>query len=334
MNDKCPICLEDLRTNLGVIASCGHCLHTSCWDELKQSVTHNNDSIYGSSSNTKHPRCPICKHKAKRFVKMYLELTSNNKQQPSFQTDQSSSSSTTSTTSTINPVMMESEADQAVRCLSSENFRLKQKLRELESVSKDQSELLLEVLPKYDAMEHQAKLHTIEKAYLESKLEGIEAENAELISDWNLVEIKMQNLEGENQALQEENEILKNARDILAKRLVKITMRKNIRSNNDDKNVENKTSKMSHKRKRVEGLHSKATPTPPNLLNSNQNKTVVSKRREKRTRESIAHEYEMEKRNLKKLLMDANNETDKLKKRVEKLKRRVKKERRTRGLSM
>ena len=235
---------------------------------------------------------------------------------------------------------MESEAEEAVRCLSSENFRLKQKLRELESVSKDQSELLLEVLPKYDAMEHQAKLHAIEKAYLESKLEGIEAENAELISDWNLVEIKMQNLEGENQALQDENEILKSARDILAKRLVKLTMRNSLRSNGDDnddehdEHVENSASTRSHTRKRVDGLCSKASPTPPNLLNSNQNKTVVSKRREKRTRESIAHEYEMEKRKLKKMLMEANNETDKLKKRVEKLKRRVNKERRTRGLSM
>jgi chromosome segregation ATPase len=231
---------------------------------------------------------------------------------------------------------VESEADEAVRCLSSENFKLKQKMRELESVSKDQSELLLEVLPKYDALEHQVKMHDIEKAYLERKLEGIEAENAELISDWNLVEIKMQNLEGENQALKEENGILKSARDILAKRLVKITMR-NITSSKDGDNIDGSTSNKSMKRRRVmDDMHSDANRTPQNLLNTNHSnkKTVVLKRRKKRTRESIAREYEMEKRKLKHMLAEATNETDKLKKRVEKLKRRVNKERRTRVLSI
>lgn len=324
MNDKCPICLEDLRRQIGVITSCGHCLHESCWDELKKNATQSDSTNVDSNSTMKHPRCPVCKHKAKRFVKMYLELSSP-------QQNESSSTSTALSTSSC----IESEADEAVRCLSSENFRLKQKMRELESVSKDQSELLLEVLPKYDALEHQAKLHGIEKAYLESKLEGIEAENAELISDWNLVEIKMQNLEGENQALKEENGILKSTKDILAKRLVKLTMR-NTTPSKDINHVEDITSSVPMKRRRVMNeMHSMAVPTPQNLLNTNHtNKTVVSKRRKKRTRESIAREYEMEKKKLVSMLAEATNETDKLKKRVEKLKRRVNKERRTRGLSI
>lgn len=334
MNDKCPICLEELRTKLGVIPSCGHCLHESCWEELKQNATQNDSTNVVSSSTLKHPRCPVCKHKAKRFVKMYLELSSPQQIVSSSTSTLASSTSMSSSTS----MHVESEADEAVRCLSSENFKLKQKMRELESVSKDQSELLLEVLPKYDALEHEVKLHNIEKAYLESKLEGIEAENAELISDWNLVEIKMQNLEGENQALKEENGILKSARDILAKRLVKITMR-NITSSKDGDNIDGSTSNKSMKRRKVmDDMHSDANRTPQNLLNTSTNhpnkKTVVLKRRKKRTRESIAREYEMEKRKLKHMLAEATNETDKLKKRVEKLKKRANKERRTRGLSI
>jgi hypothetical protein len=101
---------------------------------------------------------------------------------------------------------------------------------------------------------------------------------------------------------------------------------RNTTPSKDVNHVEDITSSMPIKRRRVMNeIHSMAVPTPQNLLNTNHtNKTVVSKRRKKRTRESIAREYEMEKKKLVSMLTEATNETDKLKRRVEKLKRRWK----------
>eukprot|EP01083_Nonionella_stella_P031010 84974_1 len=269
MTDKCPICLEELRSSIGTITPCGHCLHVECFQKLRMATKKMNDDENNDSDSSelpsKLPRCPVCKRKAKKFVNLYLTFEDKTNQQQlrqlQLQQQQSSclpqchndndddrsciplsfdqhqrerSMSTTSigTAGTLSSehstINIDSDVVEAVRNLTTENFRLQKSLRELKSLSRDQSELLLDIMPKLQHLESRLTTTSHEKSLIEKELRLVEDENSELISDWNNVELKLHMLQSEKNELQhrlhqskEENSQLSSRRSIVDTKLAK-----------------------------------------------------------------------------------------------------------------
>ena len=268
MPDKCPICLEELRQSIGTIA-CGHCFHRECFNNLSNAHTNAIDSCLPSS---KLPRCPVCKQKSKKFIALYITLDERE--------DSSGSCS--------------DDATEAVRSLASENFQLQKTLRELQSLSKDQSDLLLEVLPKFDDLETKLDQTNEEKEMIEKELRDVEAENAELISDWNEVEMKMQLLKAEKNEL---------------KKHLKETKRENSDLSNRRDEVDQKLAKARKKKKRIESAWEEG---------------FVEQERQAQELDFAKDQIiqsQTEKKQLTKLLEKSQSETSKLKRKVRKLKR-------------
>jgi hypothetical protein len=296
MPDKCPICLEELLSSICTITPCGHCFHRSCLQSLTNAL-HNDPSNQGSSS--KLPRCPVCKHKSKKFVPLYLTFekedpvrTTNNANSNADVDANANATNNISDTSTITAVAALSDpnyndATEAVRSLSTHNFQLQKNILELKSLSKDQSDILLEVLPKFDTLESKLRQISREKHLIEKQLLDVEAENADLISDWNEVEMKMQLLQTEKNELRKEN--------------TDLSMRRT--------EVDEKLVKAKRKRKRIEEA----------LRDGFEDHQVQARELEVVKDEIVKSQVEKER--LSCLLKESQLETDKLRKKVKKLKR-------------
>ncbi len=204
MTDKCIICLEELKNNIGAISPCGHCFHRECFNALKKNRCDNNDLSGDDSSSNKLPRCPVCKHKSKKFIDIFLTFEDpdesrdlhKNANGGAGQDGEYSSSSY-------------ADATQALASLTSENMRLRKSVQEIKSVSKGQGELLLDVLPRFDDLQSKLATVTKDKEKIEKELRDVEEENSELLSGWNDMDMKMHMVKIEKDELEEKLQEMK-----------------------------------------------------------------------------------------------------------------------------
>ena len=204
MTDKCIICLEELHTNIGVITPCGHCFHRQCFNEMKKSTTENNNNSMNDDCNSgKLPRCPVCKRKSKKFVDIYLTFEEREYTKRRSDSDDSHHGDDDTGDERGCSASAYADATQALASLTSENMRLRRTLQEVKSVSKDQGELLLNVLPRFDELQSQLAKTTKAKEGIEKELREVEEENSELLTGWNNIEMKMQMVKIEKEELEE-----------------------------------------------------------------------------------------------------------------------------------
>mmetsp|Transcript_1363 Transcript_1363/g.1989 ORF Transcript_1363/g.1989 Transcript_1363/m.1989 type:complete len:307 (+) Transcript_1363:155-1075(+) len=198
MADKCIICLEELKNNIGVISPCGHCFHRECFHALKKNRC-DNDLSGDDSSSSKLPRCPVCKHKSKKFIDIYLTFEDPDESKDLNNSDSGSSGGQCGECSSSSYA----DATQALASLTSENMRLRKTLQEFKSVSKGQGELLLDVLPRFDDLQSKLAKVTQDKDKIEKELREVEEENSELLSGWNDMDMKMHMVKIEKDELEE-----------------------------------------------------------------------------------------------------------------------------------
>lgn len=190
MTEKCPICLESLNSDIGVIVPCGHCLHRSCFQALQENHAQNDDAS-STSSKPSMPPCPVCKGKSKKFHNIFLTIPSTC---PTVYSDVGSENDLECT-------------QQAVASLAGENMQLKESLSNMRSLSHDQSQLLHRMLPKYKELEGKLIRSQKDKRQTELALREIESENSDLITEWNDIEIKMQCIKAEKTDLEQKLQI-------------------------------------------------------------------------------------------------------------------------------
>lgn len=196
MTDKCMICLEELRSNIGVIASCGHCFHRECFQALKRNK-ENSSSSSSDESNSQMPRCPICKRKSKKFVDIYL--TFEDRECAMIGMEKGDKENENDNDGDVNCSEGEElsrtcydDTRKALISSTSENMRLRKMLQELKSVSKGQGDLLLDLLPKFDDLQSRLTMTEKDKESIEKQLQEVEEDNSELLTGWNDIEMKMQ----------------------------------------------------------------------------------------------------------------------------------------------
>ena len=107
------------------------------------------------------PPCPICKRSIKKTVKVYLTIATADCDSSSCQEIQ--------------------RLNQSAVATLKENSRLQKRLRELQSVSNDQSDLLLRILPRYNQLDQQHGALKRDQKLLKKQLEAVEDENWELL---------------------------------------------------------------------------------------------------------------------------------------------------------
>lgn len=188
--DKCPICLEELRSNIGAITPCGHCMHRQCFQKLKEDY-QSNDKFFNHDHKNNHnqmPPCPVCKQTSNSFVPLYL--TFDQKADSTSTSTSTSNSNDENDDSSTNTDSIE-ESLMAVQSLSSRCFQLQKSLRELQSLSRDQSELLLEVLPKFDTLQTELQQTTEEKDGLNQKIDSLKTTHQHLISAKEQLKLKL-----------------------------------------------------------------------------------------------------------------------------------------------
>lgn len=259
MSESCVICLEKLgcgTTKIGSLVSCGHCFHSECFSRY---VDANADEV----RTGKLPKCPVCKKKAKKFIPLYISFDS---------------------CMPVTESREESESGTTMKSLSSQNNNLKSKVQHLNELSKDQSDLIVNLLPKFDLLEEQLHKATRERDRFKKQLHRVEAENADLISDWNEVELRLESLKTENLDLKYE---LDQSRVENKRRLL----------------TESKLKKHKKKRKRAESEKSEI-------------ERELEECREEKNR------VKSENKTLKKALEETEDDLNRLKKRVKKMKRR------------
>ena len=187
MTEKCPICLESLSSDIGVIVPCGHCVHRSCFESYREHYAKTVEAP--SDSKLPMPPCPMCKRKCKKFHNIFLTIPNSN----------------TSSLGSTNVGTSESDLEftqQAVASLAGENMQLKETLSTMRSLSKDQNQLLHHMLPKCKELENKLKRSQRDKHQIELALREIESENSDLITEWNDIEIKMQCIKAEKTDLE------------------------------------------------------------------------------------------------------------------------------------
>lgn len=185
MTEKCPICLESLSSDIGVIVPCGHCVHRSCFEAYRE---HHAKTVEApSDSKLPMPPCPMCKRKSKKFHNIFLTIPHSN------------ASCQGTNLGTSNDLEY---TQQAVASLAGENMQLKETLSNMRSLSKDQSQLLHHMLPKCKELENKLKRSQRDKHQIELALREIESENSDLITEWNDIEIKMQCIKAEKTDLE------------------------------------------------------------------------------------------------------------------------------------
>jgi len=175
-----------------------------------------------------------------------------------------------------------------MQSLSLQNSSLRSKINQLTSLSKDQSDILLDLLPKVDLLEDELQATHVEKEQLNKQVHSLEAENVELITDWNEVEIKL--------------EVLKNENCIL-KRQLKDSKQKIMSFTDKEVAAEQRFQKQKKKRKRVE------------MEKAETEQVLEIQRFEARKLKKEKHILEAD-------LMDTMGELESLKKRVKKMKKR------------
>lgn len=102
-----------------------------------------------------------------------------------------------------------------------ENLRLQKRLRELKTLSDDQSDLLFRILPRYDQLKTRYCHTKGEKRDLQKRLASLEDENWELVIDTFEVKTTNRNLERRLEEVDGENTDLHEIWDTLEDRLEK-----------------------------------------------------------------------------------------------------------------
>ena len=299
MTDKCMICLEELRSNIGVITSCGHCFHRECFHALKRSKENNSNSS-SDESGTKLPRCPICKHKAKKFVDIYLSF--EERQSATIRTGRGGGKDGNDDDGNMHSPEGEElskecidDTTQALISSTSENMRLRKMLQELKSVSKGQGDLLLDVLPKFDDLQARLTMAEKHKEEIEKELQEVEEENSELLTGWNDIEMKMQIVKIEKDELKDKlketkkkNNLLITKWNELDQKLLKAKKKKKIlRSKQTDelRNVKNQIQKSNMEKEELFKMLQKSQTKATNLertIKVLKTKYMKRKKREKK----------------------------------------------------
>ena len=156
MTDKCSICLDDMVSGLGVAVPCGHCFHRDCFACLKTHFSRCSDESRAV------PQCPVCKRKVKKFHKVYLNLPRITKEESSLEKE---------------------KVEKSIVNVRKENLRLHKRLRDLKTLSNDQSDLLFRILPRYDQLETRYSHMKRERRDLQKRLDALDDENWELLFD-------------------------------------------------------------------------------------------------------------------------------------------------------
>lgn len=151
MTDKCSICLEEMVSELGVALPCGHCYHQECFARLTA------DTKRAASQTRDAPKCCVCKRKVKKFHKIYLNVVQ------------------------CCPVEEKQKVEQSIIYAKQENARLSKRLSDLQSLSNDQSDMLVRILPRCDKLESRCSHTKQHNRQLRKQVEELKEENRELL---------------------------------------------------------------------------------------------------------------------------------------------------------
>lgn len=188
MIDKCPICLEELVSNIGVAVPCGHCFHRDCYARLKEDSEQRAEVM----ELPLQQRCCLCKKKVRKFHNLFLSF------------DSIKLSSTTR------------EQNDREKLLWEKGKELEKRIIELQSLSADQSDILCRLVPRHDHLEARYSKLKQEKEQLKRQLKVVEDENWDLRFDCfdataklerarahrDILECRLEEAEGENRDLQ------------------------------------------------------------------------------------------------------------------------------------
>eukprot|EP00566_Odontella_aurita_P017125 CAMPEP_0113551126 /NCGR_PEP_ID=MMETSP0015_2-20120614/14358_1 /TAXON_ID=2838 /ORGANISM="Odontella" /LENGTH=262 /DNA_ID=CAMNT_0000451997 /DNA_START=451 /DNA_END=1238 /DNA_ORIENTATION=+ /assembly_acc=CAM_ASM_000160 len=177
MADRCSICLEELHCDIGVAVPCGHCFHRRCFDSLRSDCASQLEEDDDSTRDKVMPHCPCCKKRTKHFYNVFLTF------------DQGKENGCNAGCA---------DATKAVVALTGENVNLTKRLREMKSLSRDQSELLFRILPQYDEMESKYKKERKESAHLKEKNLELEKEKEEIHAKKRQIERRLKETDEEN----------------------------------------------------------------------------------------------------------------------------------------
>jgi chromosome segregation ATPase len=211
MIDKCPICLEELVSNIGVAVPCGHCFHRDCYARLKEDSEQRAEVM----ELPLQQRCCLCKkkvscsrpvawvaHLKSSFLTLSLKVRKFHNLFLSF--DSIKLSSTTR------------EQNDREKLLWEKGKELEKRIIELQSLSADQSDILCRLVPRHDHLEARYSKLKQEKEQLKRQLKVVEDENWDLRFDCfdataklerarahrDILECRLEEAEGENRDLQ------------------------------------------------------------------------------------------------------------------------------------
>ena len=180
MTDKCPICLEEMFGDLGVAVPCGHCYHRECFARLKADC----DAKKRASQSRIVPKCSVCTRKVKKFHKLFLSVTQ------------------------CCPVEEKEKVEQTIADVKKENSKLQKRLRDLQTLSNDQSDILFRILPRYDKLESRCSDMKRDNRHLRKQVDALKDENWELLfenyetkSKLSRAELRLDEADGENMDL-------------------------------------------------------------------------------------------------------------------------------------
>ena len=187
----------------------------------------------------------------------------------------------------------------AIQSLSSQNIHLRSEIHHLKSLSRDQSSILLDLLPRYDLLQTELASVTLAKSQMEECTQKLEAENAHLIQEWNDGEMRLKGLRDENGMLGEK---------LGYERGVVRDLRR------EKEGLDGKLVKQKKKRRIVED-QLKLYRASANLWGWNEEQT-----KELEDMKCVMKENTTAKEKLEGLLLESQRETEKLRKKVKKLK--------------
>lgn len=180
MIDKCPICLEELVSNIGVAVPCGHCFHRDCFARLKEDSEQRAEILEQALLQ----QCCLCKKKVgsqKINVSVIASLELSHKprhtqQVRKFHNIYISFHSVASMEAT-------KEQDSREERLRERAKEMEKRVFELQALSADQSEILCRLVPRHDHLEARNCKLKEEKTLLKRQLKAVEDENWDLRFD-------------------------------------------------------------------------------------------------------------------------------------------------------
>ena len=230
MTDKCIICLKELHSNIGCITPCGHCFHRGCFEALRNNMniqnstppnTHNDSETNNYiEHNNMILRCPMCNQMSKSFVDIFLTFDHEN--------EESSNTSTRNggrrNGSRCSISTRRAYSNSSVESIKSENKRLRTSLQDLKTVSRGQSELILDLLPRFQKLERKLKSTIKEKEEYEKSFWQMKDENSVLDMIKNERDLLEERLNQSN----ERNEGLHSKLVLLERELIQSKKKRNL----------------------------------------------------------------------------------------------------------